>query len=183
VTTTRIAEQIDLVAAGVAAFGTYDETKKEWTVSTPLSSGQTLSAHLQFRASGGAAQHFFDPATTTSIAIAGQVQASGQTLAFQSVSFDMIVSGTNASAPALVADGTGAVSSPAGSGNFALNGVTLPKSSSTGYPSSGSVTITSVASTATVTFNGTQLASGVFTTGTTTRAFTVDLATGAVTFP
>ncbi|MFH1176615.1 MAG: hypothetical protein V1750_04335 [Acidobacteriota bacterium] len=175
-TVLAVSERLLAIAAQVMLSGTYDEATGWWTVSFELSDGRKVQAQVQFRNAAGEVQKIYNPLTTTTILAKGSAVGSQGT-----VSFDLTITGVNTGSSSITINGTGTGTYQGVSGSFTVTSVVVPKAADS-YPTSGTITVTSGPATVTVTFDGTQYAKGTYTVGPVTRQFTIDLATGTVTW-
>lgn len=174
-TATAVIDKTWAIAQTIALYGSYDEQSGWWTVDMTLRN--TASAHfqVQFRDSGGNPSKFFNPLTVTTILTRGHA-----TGVLGRVEYDFTVSGTQQVSPNLTVNGSGTVEYQGVQAGYSVTGLVQPKSGH--YPTAGTIVVTSGPIVVTVSFNGTNIATGTCTVGLLTRQFEINLDTGEVTF-
>ncbi len=175
-TVTSVVDRLYQVLLEIQRHGSYNDATGWWSVSLTLAGGQVAQMEVRFEDAQGNPQKFFNPVVVTT------VRAKGQASSTQGyVTFDLTITGTNTGSPNLVVNGSGTASYQGVSGTYTVTALVMPKSPGA-YPTSGTVVVSVPPATLTVTFNGTQYAEGVYALGPATRTFTVDLATGEITW-
>ena len=153
---------------------TYDQSTGFWTVSLTLPTGQTAQFQMQFQDASGTPSKLYNPLLTERIIANGSA-----TGILGTVSFNLVMTGAKASSVNLTINGTGTGSYQGVSGTFEVINVIQPKVPGS-YPISGTIRAVAGAITVTVSFNGTQYATGTYTYRNRSYTFTINLQTGEV---
>ncbi|HPC84209.1 MAG TPA: hypothetical protein P5234_12765 [Thermoanaerobaculaceae bacterium] len=174
-TGTAVVDKLWAIAQTIALYGSYDEQTGWWTVDITLRN--TASAHfqVQFRDAAGKPSRLFNPLLTTTVLTRGH--ASG---VLGRVEYDFTLAGTNQGSDNLTVNGSGNVESQGIAASYTVIDLVQPKALH--YPTAGTIVVTSGPIVVTVTFNGTNIATGTYTVGLVTRQFQINLDTGEVTF-
>ncbi len=145
-----------------------------WSYSIQLPNGQKVDVKIQFQDQSGSVQKNYNPQTTYTILGKGKVTGVDDTM-----DYDFVLTGTNNPYNTVTFNGIASVLYKGTSATINANNVKIPKSL-TAYPSQGTITIITMGTTVTITFNGTRYAQGTFTYAGTTYSFTIDLETGQI---
>jgi hypothetical protein len=155
--------------------GVYDPATGWWTVAVNLSTGQSSNLQVRFKDDGGVFQKFFNPLTINTI------ESKGDAAGLQgALNWDFVLTGTKTTSTTLTTNGSGSGNYQGISGTAAISNLVMPKTVGA-WPSSGTMTVSSGGITVTLSFNGTQYATGTYTYHNQTFTFTINLLTGEVT--
>ena len=145
-----------------------------WTFTVDLPNGSNGQMHVQFQDSSSTVQKFYNPQLTYTILGKGLAQG-----AKGSLDYSVRLSGTTLTSGYIITNGNGSVTYLGATAVVNITNLKMLKLPNS-YPIEGSITIVTLGSTVTVTFNGTKFAQGTFTYGGSTYNFSIDLDTGAI---
>ncbi len=152
----------------------YDPATGFWTVSLTLETGQTAQFQMQFQDASGTPMKLYNPLQTDRMVAIGSASGS-----LGSADFNLTLSGAKASSLSLTVNGSGTCLYQGVSGSYDVLNVVQPKVLNA-YPTSGTIKAVASGITVTVTFNGTQFATGTYSYRNRSYTFTINLETGEV---
>ncbi|MEO6326767.1 MAG: hypothetical protein ABIT01_13785 [Thermoanaerobaculia bacterium] len=155
--------------------GDYDAVTGFWSVSVNLATGQSANLQVRFKDQSGTIQKFYGPLTTSTIESKGTAAGAQGAL-----TWDFVVTGVRSTSSILTASGSGSGTYQGTGAAVTITTLAIPKSVGS-WPTGGTVAIVSNGITVTITFNGTQYATGTYRDKNQSVTFTINLATGEVT--
>lgn len=153
---------------------TWDEATGWWSFTTELQNGVTADVQIQLQGASGQIQQFYQPQTTHRVLTRGQGNAPEGT-----ITWDLVLTGAQASSNRIVANGSGTVNAQGISGTYQVNSLVFRKEGER-YPQSGTITLDIGGDTVLVEFNGTSIARATYDTGIISLTFNINLDTGEV---
>jgi len=160
-------------AIDLPAGASYDSSTGWWTFSMLLTTGESADINIQFQDKNKNQQKYYNPFSTYYILMEGESAGSLGT-----ISYDLQMSGVQASSDTLIINGDGDISYLGLSASYEIKNMEVKKSGA--YPSSGSLEVIFNNTSVTVSYNGTQNVTATYTFLGISYSFTINLATGDI---
>lgn len=176
-TVTWVVDRLYQILLEIQRHGSWDPATGWWTVTLALPYGRSAELQVRFEDAQGSPQQYFNPTIVTTIRVKGRATGPQGW-----VTFDLVITGFGPLSQTLTVNGSGTASYQGVTGTFTVTNLVMPKRPGA-YPSSGTIVVSiPPATTATVTFDGSQYAQGAYAMGPATRTFIINMENGDVTW-
>ncbi len=155
---------------------TYNNSTGYWSINKTTPLGYTIDVRIQFKDGAGNVQKYYNLTTTNTITTEGTITGPEG-----SVTFNITMTGLTPNSNIYTTNGNGTSSYLGYNGSFEINNLQMSKQEDV-YPESGTIIVTSGGQTVTITFNGTDTATGTYSVAGATITFRVNLTTGAISY-